>query len=108
MFQPVGGHLQSIKAHNRKHKKKNTTTKHSENEPIPYITPSTFKKYFPITLLFIKVMNFRISYCHTYCNVLTFYIDIYTVTSKEWDLSLPIQNDFATVSFISCTLKAQR
>jgi hypothetical protein len=108
MFQPVGGHLQSIKVHNRKHKGKNTTMQSSEKEPIPYITPPICQQYFPITLLLIKVMNFSILYCHTYYNILTFYIDIYTVTSKEWDLNLPIQNDFATVIFILCTLKAQR
>jgi len=79
----------------------------SEKEPIPYNTPSICQQYFPIILLFIKVMNFSILYCHTYY-ILTTYIDIHTVTSKEWDLNLPIQNDFATVIFILCTLKAQR
>jgi hypothetical protein len=52
-------------------------------------------------------MNFSTLYCQTYY-ILTFYIDIYTVTTKEWDLSLPIQNNFATVIFILCTLKPQR
>jgi len=108
MFQLVGGHLQSIKVLNIKHKEKNTTMQSSEKEPIPYITPSICQKYFPITLLFIEVMNFSILYCHTYYNVLTFYIDIYTVKSKEWDLSLPIQNDLATVIFILCTSKGPK
>jgi len=108
MFQPVGGHLQSIKVHNIKHKEKNTTIQSSEKEPIPCITPSICQEYFPITLLFIKVTNFSILYCHTHYNVLTVHTDIYTVTSKEWDLSLPIQNDFATVIFILCTFKSPK
>jgi hypothetical protein len=77
-----------------------------EKEPIPYITPSVCQQYFLTTLLFIKVINFSILYCHTYYNILTFYINIYTGTSKEWDLNLPIQKDFATVIFILCTLRA--
>jgi len=108
MSQSVHGHLQSIKLHNRKHKEKNTTIQSSEKEPIPYITPSICQEYFPITLLFAKVMNMSILYCHTYYNVLTFYTDIHTVTSKEWDLSLPTQNDFATVIFILCTSKGPK
>jgi hypothetical protein len=108
MLLPAGGHLQSIKVHNRKHQGKKITMQSSEKEPIPYITPSICQQYFPITLLFIKFMNFSILYCHTYYNVLTFYIDIYTATSKEWDLSLPIKNYFATLIFILRTLKAQR
>jgi hypothetical protein len=86
MFQPAGGPLQSIKVQNKKHKEKTTNMQSSEKEPIPYITPSVCQQYFPITLLFIKAMTFSILYCHTYYNVLTFYIDINTVTSKERDL----------------------
>jgi hypothetical protein len=34
--------------------------------------------------------------------------DIYTETPKDWDLSLPIQNEHAIVILILCTLMALR
>lgn len=69
-------------------RRKYATMQSSRKEPINCtLKMSTILSY---QIFFMYFVNFNILYWHTYY-ILTFSIGIYTVTTKGWDLNLPIQ-----------------